>query len=125
MSAEALISFLPSTDLKRSADFYERVLGLSLVVDQGACRIYAVTETALIGVCLREAFDGEPAVVTTLVADDVDGWCERIVAEGWTLRSGPRYSETYKIYHAYIDDPDGNVLEIQRFDDPNWRGLDP
>jgi catechol 2,3-dioxygenase-like lactoylglutathione lyase family enzyme len=124
VKADAFISFLPSEDLDRSADFYERVLGLSLTVDQGACRIYRVTDTAFLGVCLREPFEGPAGAVTTIVADDVDGWCERILAEGWAVRSGPQFSETYKIYHAYVDDPDGNLLEIQRFDDPNWRGLD-
>jgi catechol 2,3-dioxygenase-like lactoylglutathione lyase family enzyme len=124
VKADAFISFLPSEDLTRSADFYERVLGLSLTFDQGACRIYSITDSAFVGVCLREPFEGQARAVTTIVAADVDGWCEHILAEGWVVRSGPDDSKTYKIYHSYVDDPDGNVLEIQRFDDPNWRGLD-
>ena len=58
--------------------------------------------------------------ITTLVADDVDGWCAAIVERGGVIDSGPEHSSTYAIHHAFLRDPDGNVLEIQRFDDPNW-----
>jgi catechol 2,3-dioxygenase-like lactoylglutathione lyase family enzyme len=120
MIADAFISFLPSGDLGRSADFYERVLGLDLIVDQGTCRIYRVAGTAYVGVCLRDPFDEVQPVITTLVADDVDGWCARIVANGWSIEVGPEHSDGYSLYHAFFRDPDGNRLEIQRFDDPAW-----
>jgi len=118
--SDAFISFLPSSDLVRSADFYERVLGLSLTLDQGTCRIYRVTDTAFLGVCQRETFTDVQPVITTLVADDVDGWCEEIVAADWPIDVGPEHSQNYQLYHAFFKDPDGNLLEIQRFDDPQW-----
>ncbi len=34
------ITFLDTRDLARTADFYERILGLRLARDQGSCRIY-------------------------------------------------------------------------------------
>ena len=33
------ITFLDTRDLARTADFYERILGLRLARDQGTCRI--------------------------------------------------------------------------------------
>ena len=119
MTIDGFISFLPTVRPVESADFYERILGLELVLDQSACRIYRVNAGAYVGLCERDA--AVPSgVVTTFVTDDVDGWCERIVAAGWPVRSGPEPNDRFGIYHAYLDDPDGNVLEIQRFNDPNW-----
>ncbi|MEN8114567.1 MAG: VOC family protein [Actinomycetota bacterium] len=120
MTADAQITFLPTSDLSRSREFYEGVLGLELAVDQGACHIYRVTDEAFVGVCVSEGGRPTDGVIITLVADDVDGWCERIAAAGGVLSHGPEHNDRFGIYHAFLRDPDGNLLEIQRFDDPNW-----
>ncbi len=120
MSADAQITFLPSSDLERSRTFYEEVLGLELVTDQGSCHIYRVTNEAFLGVCVRETVSPTDGVIVTLVTQDVDGWCERVAAAGGTIDRGPDHNERFGIYHAFLRDPDGNLLEIQRFDDPGW-----
>jgi predicted enzyme related to lactoylglutathione lyase len=117
---DALITFLPAADLTVSRDFYERVLGLDLVVDQQTCLIFRLTDAGFLGICEREDPSETGAVVTTMVTDDVDGWCARISAAGWSIDSGPEHSAKFGIYHAYLTDPAGNRLEIQRFDDPGW-----
>jgi catechol 2,3-dioxygenase-like lactoylglutathione lyase family enzyme len=118
--ADAQITFLPSADLERSRLFYEGILGLELVADQGTCHIYRVTSEAFVGVCVRQAVQATDGVIVTLVTDGVDGWCGQIIAEGGTIERGPDHSEQFGIYHAFLRDPDGNLLEIQRFDDPGW-----
>lgn len=123
MIPDALITFLPSTDLERSADFYAHVLGLVLVLDQGTCQIYRVTESSFIGVCQRSEFGDAEPVITTIVANDVDGWYQRVIDAGWTDVSEPEHSAAYKLYHIWVTDPDGNKLEVQRFDDPNWADI--
>src|SRR5262249_10767839 len=45
------ITFLDTRDLARTADFYERILGLRLARDQGRCRIYHVSGNAYVGFC--------------------------------------------------------------------------
>jgi len=120
MMADAQITFLPSADLGRSRTFYEGVLGLELVVDQGTCHIFAVADGAFLGTCQRERAEAAEGVIFTFVADDVDGWCAHILDSGGRIESGPEYSDQYRIYHAFLRDPDGHRLEIQRFDDPNW-----
>ena len=120
MIADAQITFLPSSDLAQSRDFYKRILGLELVTDQGTCHIYRVTTGAFLGVCKRETVSPTDGVIVTLVHDDVDGWCNQIIDAGGTIERGPDYSDRFGIYHAFLRDPDGNLLEIQRFDDPGW-----
>jgi predicted enzyme related to lactoylglutathione lyase len=118
--ADALVTFLPVRDLGTARDFYERVLGLDLAVDQSTCLIFKVTSSAFLGVCEgRDPLESD-GVITTLVTDDVDVWCDRIKDRGWTIDSGPEHSDVYGIYHAFLTDPSGNRLEIQRFDDPTW-----
>jgi len=125
VSADAQITFLPSSDLERSRTFYEEVLGLELVTDQGSCHIYRVTNEAFLGVCVRETVSPTDGVIVTLVTQDVDGWCERVAAAGGTIDRGPDHNERFGIYHAFLRDPDGNLLEIQRFDDPGWSSPPP
>jgi len=120
VSINAQITFLPSTDLERSRTFYEEVIGLELVTDQGTCHIYRVTNEAFLGVCIKDESLRTDGVIITLVTDDVDGWCDRITATGGVIDHGPDHSERFGIYHAFLRDPDGNLLEIQRFDDSGW-----
>ena len=120
MIADAQITFLPSTDLQRSRMFYEGVLGLSLVVDQGSCHVFRVAEGAYLGVCEMDAVQATDGVIFTFVTDDVDGWCFRVANAGGRIESGPEHSARFAIYHAFLRDPDGHRLEIQRFDDPDW-----
>ena len=120
MSADAQITFLPSSDLERSRTFYEEVLGLELVTDQGSCHIYRITNEAFLGVCVKDVPYQSDGVIVTLVTQDVDEWCERVTAAGGMIDRGPVHNDRFGIYHAFLRDPDGNLLEIQRFDDPGW-----
>jgi catechol 2,3-dioxygenase-like lactoylglutathione lyase family enzyme len=119
-TADALVAFLPTTDLSASRGFYEGVLGLELVVDQSTCLIFRVSASGFLGVCEKDGSFVSDGVITTLVTDDVDAWCHRISGRGWVIDSGPEHSDVYGIYHAFLTDPSGNRLEIQRFDDPAW-----
>ncbi|MGI9644128.1 MAG: VOC family protein [Ilumatobacteraceae bacterium] len=111
---DAQITFVHVADLARSAEFYGSTLGLELARDQGACLIYRVTGDAYIGICDHRA--PEPAgIILTLVADDVDGWADRLTAAGVEVE-GPTASERFAIYHLFARDPDGHLVEIQRFD---------
>jgi catechol 2,3-dioxygenase-like lactoylglutathione lyase family enzyme len=118
------ITFLDTADLARTADFYERILGLRLARDQGRCRIYHVCGGAYVGFCRRDTASpisprGAAAVtVLTLVTDDVDGWCAHLAAQGVEIVQTPADKPPYRIYNAFARDPDGYLVEIQRFWEP-------
>ena len=116
MAFDQQVTFVYVSDLDRSAAFYGDVLGLELARDQGACRIYRVAGDAVLGVCDHRPC--EPGgLILTLVSDDVDGWAERLRAAGHDV-DGPDDNERYAIRHLFVRDPDGHLVEIQRFDDP-------
>lgn len=112
------IIFLYTHDLEVSARFYADTLGLTLWRDQGACRIYHVCTEAYIGICQRAAAQPAPTrrdVIFTLVTPDVDGWYERLSARGISFEKPPQINPQYRIYHCFLRDPDGYLIEIQRF----------
>ncbi len=113
---DAQITFLYVEDLARSAAFYADVLGLELVRDQGACHIYRVAGRALLGLCDHREPDPGGTIVT-LVTDDVDAWAERLAGAGHEVE-GPHANERFGLYHLFVRDPDGHLVEIQRFDTP-------
>lgn len=114
------VVFLPTGDLGRADHFYRVLLGLPLVLDQGVCRIYRTGPFAFLGVCEHLVADSAAGAIVTLVSDDVDGWYQRLVAAGVGFDKPPSRNEKFGIYHVFVQDPDGNVLEIQRFEDPGW-----
>jgi len=117
------VTFLYTTDMDRARAFYEEMLGLECVlVQEGGCRIYRTAPHAFVGLCrAREGRESDPrGVILCLVADDVDGWAERLRARGVTFEKEPQANPDFQIYHCFLRDPDGYLIEIQRFDDPAW-----
>lgn len=115
--AEQFITFLYTSDLEKTARFYAQDLGLPLVRDQGDCRIYRVSPSGYLGICQREA--GAPSgVILTLVSDQVDEWHRRLEERGVASERPPAHNPRYGIYHFFVRDPDGRLIEIQRFDQP-------
>ena len=75
-----------------------------------------MTGDAYLGVCDH----GEPdpgATIITLVTDDVEGWAARLRAAGHEV-DGPHHDERFEIHHCFVRDPDGHLVEVQRFDTP-------
>jgi catechol 2,3-dioxygenase-like lactoylglutathione lyase family enzyme len=116
------ITFLYTTDIQKVIPFYEDVLGLPLALDQGGCRIYRIGEThiAYLGLCERATPRTPDGVIFTFVTPDVDAWYERITSKGITCEYAPRITEEYGIYHFFVRDPNGYLLEFQRFVDDHW-----
>lgn len=117
---DAGITFCNVPDLDAVTGFYESLLGLPLVLDQGGCRIYRVAGSGYLGFCERDVVPETETVLLTLVLDDVDGLHERLVAGGAVVDQAPRDNATYGIYHAFYRDPAGYRIEVQRFHDPHW-----
>jgi catechol 2,3-dioxygenase-like lactoylglutathione lyase family enzyme len=118
-------------DLDNSTDFYGEKLGLEMVLDQGACRIYRTGRESFIGICrcgdqrrvapeTRIQRNAPESVIVTLVSDDVDGWYLKLKSRGVVFDAEPAENPEFHIYHCFISDPDGYNIEIQSFHDPAW-----
>lgn len=115
------IVFLPAPNWEATRTFYEQVLGLRVALEQTDCVIYQVIGAGYLGFCQRTEMP-QPAdrVILTLVAQQVDAWYAHLQAHGVEITKPPTLNERYQIYHLFARDPNGYLIEIQRFEDPNW-----
>lgn len=126
METPEFITFIYVRDLKASLEFYSSVLGFQEVLDQqGACKILRVNQGAYIGICRSQdlaalKLDEQKNIILTLVTDDVDKIFQQLRDSDVSLKTEPRLNEKFQIYHFFVRDPDGYLVEIQKFIDPRW-----
>ena len=119
LPATGQVVFLPTSDLNATHDFYAGSLGLPLVRDQDVCRIYRASPGAYWGFCDRGyAVPEEYQVVLTLLVDDVEAAHAELVARGVAPEGPPAHSDTYEVTSFFVRDPNGYLVELQRFDVP-------
>jgi catechol 2,3-dioxygenase-like lactoylglutathione lyase family enzyme len=115
------ITFLYTPDLAATAHFYEEMLLLPLKLDQGSCRIYQVSQDGYLGLCQRNDAPQEASaptkhhVIMTLVTSEVDEWYQRLSSREVAFEKPPSINTKYNIYHCFLRDPNGYLIEIQRF----------
>lgn len=124
------VTFLYTDQPARSFRFYEAVLGLPVVLDQGPARIYRVAGEAHLGVCETSSVQQGPppdrqpgGVIVTFVCRgraEVDDWHRTLTERGVVFEKAPAENASYRIYNAFFRDPDGYLLEIQAFLEPAW-----
>ena len=122
-SIEQQVTFLYTNDLQKTAHFYEKKIGLPLVLDQGSCRIYDVCGSGFLGICQSaEAVENPKGIIFTLATRKVDEWYHYLSAKGVAFEKPPSQNPKFNIYHCFLRDPNGYLLEIQQFLDPAWPG---
>ncbi len=127
------VTFLYYTDLasasnfESAAEFYGGVLGLEVAHDLGWARLYAVSDTATVGIVkdgsgYHAATNGEKPVMLSIITDDVDGWFARLQEAGVTILSPLKPLETKlksgnspdraPVRGFLVEDPGGYTVEI-------------
>lgn len=121
MERDYSITFFYYDDIMSVVPFYEDVLGFELVLDQGLARIYRIA-----GRCYFGIVDGnrghlkhqeKSAVLLTIVAQDVEGWHQRLKDAGVKGQSDLLRGRFFD--HFFFEDPAGYAIEIQRFHNPD------
>ncbi len=117
---DAFVTFIYSPRPKRAWRFYGETLGLALVRDEGDARIYAIAGHGYLGVC--RAGPDRPCVpegiCLSFVTHEVEAWHARLVAAGVVLSGPPEHLPRFGVTSFFLRDPDGHLLEVQRFDLP-------
>ncbi len=119
VGADGLITFFYYDDLERAVKFYSEVMGLELVTDQGWAKIFRVAGEAYVGLVdghrgFHKASPTKP-VMLTIVTSDVDAWYERFIEFGVETFSEPKDDEELGTRMFMLEDPEGYVIEIQKF----------
>jgi predicted enzyme related to lactoylglutathione lyase len=112
-----LITWLYYRELSQAMKFYENVVGLKMVVDQGWSKIYKIRDGAYIGLVDGEKGYHRPSdikpVIICLNVDSADDWYEMLKEKGVEIEEKPQESERLKIKVFMFKDPEGYVIEIQ------------
>ena len=116
------MTFLTVENLERTKKFYEEVLKLKLVMDQGACLVFRVCMGSYVGFCdklsvIEETKEASKMIFTFVVetkeeVDEIFGQLKKNKAE---IVSEPQENPNYPIYNFFFKDPDGHLLEGQAF----------
>jgi catechol 2,3-dioxygenase-like lactoylglutathione lyase family enzyme len=114
-------TFVATTDPVRAQKFYEEVLGLRLIEDNGFARIFATANATL---RVTEVPEVVPAGYTVLgwVVDDIEEVVDGLVAREVTILEFPGMDQDSRQIWATPDggrvawfhDPDGNTLSISQ-----------
>jgi catechol 2,3-dioxygenase-like lactoylglutathione lyase family enzyme len=113
------VTFLPTTDGDAARAFYEGVLGLTFVEDQGFALVFDLGGTPL-RITRVESFTPQPFTVLGWAVDDLEGTIRELADRGvtfehfaqleqdalgiWTSPGGTRV--------AWFRDPDGNTIGL-------------
>ena len=118
---KSTITWLYYKDLLAMQDFYQDVLGLDFIVDQGWTKIYQVSKTGFIGLVDEKKgmhnYTEKKAVNVSFILDDLEAWFEYVKEnKPFELRSdqleiGPEMK--YKAFVGY--DPEAYYLEFDQF----------
>jgi predicted enzyme related to lactoylglutathione lyase len=105
---------VPTSDPRRSADFYARVLGWTIDERTPQDIRFAAPDGLLIGrFAPGHAIAREPGLRPFLYVDDLDAAVARVTAHGGEIVQGP-YPEG-DLRAAKVRDPSGNPLGLWQF----------
>jgi len=118
---KAMVTWLYYKDIVSMQRFYEDVLGLNMIVDQGWVKIYQVSATGFTGLVDEtrgmHSYAEQKAATVSFIIDDVDGWFEYSRENDlFELRSSEVEDGPDGEYRAFVGyDPEGYYLEFDRF----------
>lgn len=106
-------------DMDRMQRFYEDVLGLEMIADQGWAKIYPIGPTGYLGLVDERRgmhrYTEQKAVTLSLFTADIDGWYRTLRTDGRIEMRSKRIEQEdeYRAFVAY--DPEGYYLEWDVF----------
>ena len=115
------ITWLYYKDVLAMENFYQNVLGLELVVDQGWAKIYKASDTGFLGIVDERRgmhkFTKTKAVNVGFTLDDIEGWFNYVQEhEPFKLRTNKLEMESGKKYTAFVGyGPEDYYLEFDFF----------
>jgi catechol-2,3-dioxygenase len=108
-------------DMQEAEKFYEEIMGLRLIVDQGWAKVYQVSETGYIGLVDERrgmhTFSETKAVNISFLVEDVEGWFDYVrTKNAFPLRQDSLEIGPEGKFKGFVGfDPGGYYLEFDQF----------
>lgn len=118
---KATITWLYYKDMVAMENFYQEVMGMTRVADQGWAKIYKGSETGFIGLVDERrgmhSFTEKKAVNVSFIIDDLDGWFNYVNStKSFVLREDKISIGPESKYRAFVGyDPEGYYFEFDTF----------
>jgi predicted enzyme related to lactoylglutathione lyase len=121
-SVDGLLTFFYYKDMVKAGEFYEKIMGFELVQDQKWAKIFKVADNAFMG-CVDgnigyHKHDPTKPVMLTVIVDDPDAWYEHFLENSVETLNKPHDDVELNMRIFLLHDPEGYVIEIQKFNDP-------
>jgi len=118
---KATVTWLYYKDMVAMENFYQEVLGLTRVADQGWAKIYRGSQSGYVGLVDERrgmhSFTEKKAVNVSFIIDDLDGWFTYAKENSlFTLREDSISNGSESKYRAFVGyDPEGYYFEFDTF----------
>jgi catechol 2,3-dioxygenase-like lactoylglutathione lyase family enzyme len=119
LKVQGTVLWLYYRDISTMEAFWEELLGVDLLVDQGWAKVYQGSRTGFIGLVdgergLHSASD-EKSVTVSFFTSDVAAWRERTDRQGLEARTPELGTESGRVTTWVAYDPEGYFLEWDTF----------
>ena len=112
MKVRRIVANIATADVAAARRFYQEVLGLGLLMDQGWIATYGSREKAGVQVSIMsEGGSGTPVPDLSIEVDDLDTALARMKAAGVAIEYGPA-DEPWGVRRFYVRDPFGKLVNI-------------
>ncbi|MGI9418435.1 MAG: VOC family protein [Geminicoccaceae bacterium] len=112
MKVKRIVADFAATDPAAARSFYEDVLGLRLVMDQGSILTFAADSKAAPQISIAsEGGSGTPVPDLSVEVDDVDEAYRRAVSAGAEIVYGMA-DEPWGVRRFFVRDPLGRLINI-------------
>ncbi|RAZ85429.1 glyoxalase [Mesorhizobium hawassense] len=112
MKVKRIVANIATQDSAAAKHFYQDVLGLDVLMDQGWILTCGSAETMTVQVSfMAEGGSGTPVPDLSIEVDDVDAVLEAMMAAGFAIEYGPA-DEPWRVRRFYVRDPFGRLVNI-------------
>ncbi|BAV48883.1 Glyoxalase/bleomycin resistance protein/dioxygenase protein/dioxygenase [Mesorhizobium loti] len=112
MKVRRIVANIATKDASAAKRFYQDVLGLDLLMDQGWIATYGSDEQMQVQVSfMAQGGSGTPVPDLSIEVDDVEAALEGMKAAGFAIEYGPA-DEPWGVRRFYVRDPLGRLVNI-------------
>ncbi|CAM4404573.1 VOC family protein [Paenibacillus macerans] len=112
MIVKRIVTNIHTEQIEKAKYFYQEVLGLNLLMDQGWIATYGSDEAMKVQISFAsEGGSGTPTPDLSVEVDDVDFAYKRMKESGFPIEYGPA-DEPWGVRRFYVRDPFGKLVNI-------------
>ncbi|BAB51064.1 VOC family protein [Mesorhizobium japonicum] len=112
MKVRRIVANIETQDVAAAKRFYQDVLGLDVLMDQGWIATYGSEEKMQVQVSLMaQGGSGTPVPDLSIEVDDVEAALRGMKAAGFAIEYGPA-DEPWGVRRFYVRDPLGRLVNI-------------